>query len=150
MDDRIIYENPDGSASVIIPTGEISIDAVKAKDVPGDAIKVQIVTINEIPPDRIFRGAWRKKPGKLEVNMPAARIIHMDRIRKERDKELIEQDKAYAIADDANDGPGKAAVQQKRRDLRDIPSTFDLSGFTTPEDLNNAWPVGLPRPAPED
>jgi hypothetical protein len=31
---RIIYSNTDGTVSVIIPTGELSIEEVAAKDVP--------------------------------------------------------------------------------------------------------------------
>jgi len=54
---RIIFQNESGGVSVIIPTGELSIEDIAAKDVPaGTAYK--IVTTDDIPSDRTFRGAW--------------------------------------------------------------------------------------------
>jgi len=54
---RIIYQNESGGVSVIIPTGELSIEEVAAKDVPA-GVPYEIVDDSEIPSDRTFRGAW--------------------------------------------------------------------------------------------
>ena len=54
---RIIYTNSEGGISVIIPTGELSIEEVAAKDVP-EGTPYKIVGDDAIPSDRTFRGAW--------------------------------------------------------------------------------------------
>ena len=54
---RIIYSNTDGTVAVIIPTGELPIEAVAAKDVPA-GVPYLFVTTDDVPSDRTFRGAW--------------------------------------------------------------------------------------------
>ena len=57
MNKRIIYQNNDGGVSIIIPTGEISVEEVAKKDVPAGT-PYKIVDVSEIPEDRTFRNAW--------------------------------------------------------------------------------------------
>ena len=54
---RIIYQNAEGGVSVIIPTGELSIEEIAKKDVPV-GVPYEIVDSLAIPSDRTFRGAW--------------------------------------------------------------------------------------------
>ena len=54
---RIIYPTPEGGVVVVIPSGEISIEEVAAKDVPA-GVEYKIVDVSEIPSDRTFRSAW--------------------------------------------------------------------------------------------
>jgi hypothetical protein len=54
---RIIYPNFEGGVSVIVPTGDLSIDDVCQKDVPAGTPYL-IVEDDVIPSDRTFRGAW--------------------------------------------------------------------------------------------
>lgn len=56
MNQRIIYPTDDGVA-IIIPTGELSIEEVIAKDVP-EGKPYKIVDVSDIPTDRTFRNAW--------------------------------------------------------------------------------------------
>ncbi len=57
MNQRIIYPTDDGGVAIVIPTGELSIEEVIAKDVPqGKPYKV--VDVTDIPTDRTFRDAW--------------------------------------------------------------------------------------------
>jgi hypothetical protein len=57
MNQRIIYPTDDGGVAIVIPTGELSIEDVIAKDVPaGKPFKV--VDVADIPADRTFRDAW--------------------------------------------------------------------------------------------
>jgi len=53
---RIIYKTDSGVA-VIIPTGELSVEATARKDVP-TGLPFAIVDVSEIPSDRTFRNAW--------------------------------------------------------------------------------------------
>jgi hypothetical protein len=58
---RIIYQNDDGSVAIIIPAQEaletLSIEQIALKDVPNGK-PYKIVTTDDIPSDRTFRGAW--------------------------------------------------------------------------------------------
>ncbi len=54
---KILYPNPNGGVSVIIPTGELPIEDVCQKDVPA-GVPYLIVEDDAIPSDRTFRNAW--------------------------------------------------------------------------------------------
>ena len=54
---KILYQDADGSLSVIIPTGELPIEDVCQKDVPAGTPYL-IVEDDVIPSDRSFRNAW--------------------------------------------------------------------------------------------
>jgi hypothetical protein len=56
MNQRIIYKHESGIA-VIIPTGELSVEATARKDVP-TGLPYKIVDVSEIPADRTWRQAW--------------------------------------------------------------------------------------------
>jgi len=64
MNQRILYSNPQipgaestNSVAVIVPTGELSIEATAKKDVP-TGTAYWIVDVSEIPSDRTDRDAW--------------------------------------------------------------------------------------------
>jgi hypothetical protein len=59
MNQRIIYPTDDGGVAVIVPAPEcgLSIQAIAAKDVPAGK-PYKIVSVNDIPSDRLFRSAW--------------------------------------------------------------------------------------------
>jgi len=57
MNQRIIYPTDDGGVAILIPTGELSIEEVIAKDVP-EGKPFKIVDVADIPTDRTFRNAW--------------------------------------------------------------------------------------------
>ena len=58
---RIIYPTPDGGVAIVIPSGELPIEEVAAKDVPA-GVPYTIVDASEIPEDRTFRAAWEYQP----------------------------------------------------------------------------------------
>lgn len=53
---RIIYPTADGIA-VIIPTGELPLEDVAAKDVPAGTPYL-FISATDLPTDRTFRAAW--------------------------------------------------------------------------------------------
>jgi hypothetical protein len=65
MTQAIIFTNDNGGVSVCIPTGEISIEEVLAKDCPNHAI---IVDKSELPTDKQYVYAWELVDGKVVVN----------------------------------------------------------------------------------
>lgn len=140
MTQYIIYEQPNGIVAIIVPVDPI--EDVVAKDVP-QGVDYEIVDGAVIPTDRIFRNAWVKGKGAVDVDMVKARDIHMERIRVARDRQLTKLDVDYARADERNDGPLKVQIAQQKQGLRDLPQTLDLSAATTPEQLVAIWPQEL-------
>ena len=80
----------------------------------------------------------------LKVNMEKARGVQMDYIRAARDKRLEDLDDIQGRAMGRADNAERARLEQEKQVLRDLPSTFDLAGYTTPQELKDAWPVELP------
>ena len=77
--------------------------------------------------------------------MTKARAIHMDKIRRVRNAELVKEDVNMLKAIEAGDALAQSAVATKKQVLRDIPATFDITtGVTTPELLKARWPAELP------
>ena len=58
-DYRFIYDNDDGSISIVIPSDNcgLTLDEIKAKDCPSGKT-VYTVDKSAIPTDRSFRDAW--------------------------------------------------------------------------------------------
>ncbi len=54
---RIIYPNSEDGLTVITPSGELPVEEVARKDVPA-GVPYKIITTDDLPPDRDFRGAW--------------------------------------------------------------------------------------------
>lgn len=149
---KIVYIRSDGGLSVVHPapqflaqfeTEEEGLNAVIAKSVPADATEVEVVERTILPTSRAFRNAWRRSPGGVDVNMPAARTIHMDRIREVRNERLGELDRDWMKETGRGRQSEAAAIEAKREELRQVPQAFDLSSATTPEELEALWPTSL-------
>lgn len=121
---------------------QVWLDFVIAKDLPAGA-PFSTIEHADIPTDKTYRNAWRKGATGVEVDMPKARLIHMERIRKVRNKELEKSDDELLKALE-NGGPA-TPLKTKRQKLRDIPQTFDLETATTEAELKAKWPAELPR-----
>jgi hypothetical protein len=65
MTQAIIFTNDNGGVSVCIPTGELPINEVLAKDCPAGAM---IVDDSELPTDNTYFNAWELVDGKVVVN----------------------------------------------------------------------------------
>lgn len=65
MSSIIIYTNENGGVSVCVPTGELPIEEVLAKDAPSHAI---IIDDSKLPTDNEFFNAWELVGGKVVVN----------------------------------------------------------------------------------
>jgi hypothetical protein len=151
---RVIYTRPDGGISVLAPAAgarladeseDDFVQRIILKDVPADATDVRVIDASEVPKDRTFRNAWRQQANELAVDMPKARAIHMDRIRRARQSELERLDLEWMRAMGRKDQPAADVFEAKRERLRNIPQTFDLTGAATPEELGALWPADLPR-----
>lgn len=125
----IIFTNSNGGVSVCIPTGELDIHAVKAKDTPSTSI---IVQESELPQaDNDFFNAWELANGVVIVNVDKAKEITKARLRAERDPLLAAQDVLYMRATEA--GADTSAIVAEKTRLRNITGLVDAC--TTTEEL---------------
>ena len=116
MTQLIIFTNENGGVSTCIPTGEISIEAVLAKDCPKGAI---IVDSNTLPnQDNDFYDAWELADGKVTVSLAKATEITKKRLRAEREPLLQAQDVAFQRAQES--GADTTAIVAEKQRLRDI------------------------------
>lgn len=121
MANVIIFTNDNGGVSVCIPTGELDIQAVKAKDTPSTSI---IVQDSELPQaDNDFFNAWELANGVVTVNLDKAKEITKARLRTEREPLLAAQDVLFQRAQESG-GDTTAIVAEKNR-LRDITGLVD-------------------------
>lgn len=96
--------------------------------------------------DKSFRQAWCfcSKQG-VRFDMDRAREIHLQRVRARRNERLSSADFEINKAED-EDSPDQNLIKQlrrKRRGLRDIPQTLDMSKASCPDDLKKIWPKEL-------
>lgn len=125
----IIFSNDNGGVSVCIPTGELDIHAVKAKDTPSHSIIVDTSALPEA--DNDFFNAWELSGGVVSVNLTKAKALTKDRLRAERAPLLAAQDVLYMRATEA--GQDTTAIVAEKNRLRDITTLVDAC--TTPAEL---------------
>jgi len=125
----IIFTNDNGGVSVCVPTGELDINAVKAKDTPSHSI---IVQDSELPQaDNDFFNAWELANGAVTVNLAKAKEITKARLRAERAPLLEAQDIAFQRA--LESGADTTAIVAEKNRLRDVTGLVD--GCTTTAEL---------------
>jgi hypothetical protein len=118
---------------------------IRLKSVPADVVTVSLHEASELPADRTFRNAWTHDGSRVTVDMPKARVLHMDHIRRARQPVLDQLDKDWMKATGQRKSAEADAIEAQRQVLRDIPQTLDLTQAATPDELKALWPVELPR-----
>ena len=121
MANVIIFSNTNNGVSVCVPTGELPIEAVMAKDCPSGAIIVDDATLPQA--DNDFFDAWELANGSVTVNLDKAKAMTKTRLRAEREPLLQAQDVLFQRALESN-GDTSAIVAEKTR-LRDVTSLVD-------------------------
>ena len=133
---RIIFQNQEGGVSVIIPTGELSIEEVAAKDVP-EGVAYEIVEDDAIPSDRFFRNAWVANGAAVDVDLDQAKTIGHDKRRAARAEEFKPHDevimKQIPGADATAAEAARAAIRTKYEQVQTA-----IDAATTPEDIKTA------------
>ena len=133
----IIFSNTNGGVSVCVPTGELPIEAVLAKDCPSGAIIVDDATLPQA--DNDFFDAWELNtlintnteyftPNDLnnsiiKINLDKAKAMTKTRLRAEREPLLQAQDVLFQRALESSTDT-TAIVAEKTR-LRDITKLVD-------------------------
>ena len=122
----IIFTNENGGVSVCVPTGELPVEQVQAKDTPSHSI---IVDASELPEaDNDFFNAWELSGNTVSVNLDKAKAITKDRLRAEREPLLAAQDVLYMRA--LEQGQDTAAIVVEKQRLRDITTLADACTTT--------------------
>ena len=111
MTQRIIYTQPDGTVAVIIPTESVEL---ALKDVP-EGVPYEIISTDDIPSDRIFRGAWVMGDCCIEHDLDKCKAIGHDMRRAARAAEFAPHDEVIAKQ---IPGVDAAAVEESRQEIR--------------------------------
>jgi hypothetical protein len=136
MSKVIIFTNELGGVSVCVPTGELPIEQVQAKDIPS-TIQSFIVDNSTLPEkDNDFFNSWEQTNGVVTVNFTKAKEETKTRLRTEREPLLVAQDILFQRALEAS-SPTTAIVAEKQR-LRDVTDLVD--SCTTTTQLRNLHP----------
>jgi len=122
----IIFTNDNGGVSVCIPTGELDIEAVKAKDTPSHSIIVDTADLPQA--DNDFFNAWELADGVVTVNLDKAKEITKTRLRAEREPLLAAQDVLFQRAQET--GADTTAIVAEKTRLRDLPTLADACTTT--------------------
>jgi hypothetical protein len=136
MNHRIIYQSESGGVSVIIPTGELPIEEVAAKDVP-EGVAYEIVTTDKIPSDRTFRGAWVMGDCCVEHNLEKCKEISHDMRRAKRAEEFGPYDEVIAKQIPGNDAGKAEEARAAIRTKYDAMQTA-IDAASTPEEIKVA------------
>jgi hypothetical protein len=136
---KIIYQNQEGGVSVIIPTGELSIEEVAAKDVP-EGVAYEIVEDDAIPSDRYFRNAWVANGAAVEVDLDQAKQIGHTIRRQQRAEEFAPLDEVIAKQIPGMDlVAAEAGRQLIRNKYAQVQEQIDAAA--TPDDIKAALEV---------
>ena len=125
---RIIYQNETGGISIIIPTGELPIEEVAAKDVP-EGVPYEIVDAEAIPADRTFRGAWVMGDCCIEHDLDRCREIGHQHRRAARAEEFAPHDEVIVKQiPGADAATAEETRQQIRAKYADMQDAIDAAG----------------------
>jgi hypothetical protein len=117
----IIFTNDNGGVSVCVPTGELDINTVKAKDTPSHSM---IVQDSELPQaDNDFFDAWELSNGTVFVSLTKAKALTKTRLRAERTPLLAAQDVLFQRAQESNADTTAIVIEKNR--LSNITSLAD-------------------------
>lgn len=123
MANVIIFTNEYGGVSMCVPTGELPIEQVQAKDVPA-GVQSFIVEKTTLPEDAYdFFNAWEQTEGVVTINLEKAKTLTKDRLRTEREPLLTAQDVLFQRALEIGGSTVKIAAEKQR--LRDLPLLTD-------------------------
>lgn len=95
--------------------------------------------------DRTFRDAWSLGEAGLVVDLPRARAIHMERVRRRRNQKLAETDALMTRALESGDSLTLTPLKNVRQRLRDLPALIqaDVDAAADPATLHAIWPSEL-------
>jgi hypothetical protein len=108
-----------------------------------------VAVMTEVPTDRTFREAWCcSGSSKIECDMPKARDIHRDRMRRARQPKLDELDRLHNRALGRRRQAEADNIEARRELLRNVTDDPAIEAAQTPDELKAVWPAILETPRP--
>ena len=96
----------------------------------------------QLPGDRYFREAWRLGKETIEIDLEAAKEIHLNNLRQQRNKRLAELDIEAIRSYESCSEEKLDRVIRLKEDLRKMPEDFALN-VDNVEDLRHEYPSCL-------
>lgn len=106
-------------------------------------LSIHPITEADVPTDRYFRNAWSHSDGGIHVDMPKAREIHRETLRRRRKPLLDALDTDYMRADETGSLVLKAQIALDKQALRDVTKDPRIDKAATPEELKAIIPAIL-------
>lgn len=124
-------------------------DAI-AKWHPDDQAEVtshRAIDISDIPSHPQFKDAWRDNGTSIDVDMPAARTIHIARINTAVAKQNLEDAQNHSVAEIANDTAAAAQLAGaiNSRKGRETARNVLIANASNPTALDAIWDSDTPR-----
>jgi hypothetical protein len=117
-------------------------------DPDNDEIMCEITDTNPLP-SKGLRDAWKDAGGGIavDVDLPAARTLILDKHRAERDTKLIESDAKWV--EKMSKSEDTTALETYKQELRDLPATMqtELDALDDETDIENYEPTWPTEPA---
>src|SRR5262245_3316550 len=141
-----LIDRTDGSVAIMIiddaddfdPADEIAKWGAEAQ---AAVVGYEPIELSAIPQDRYFRNAWKRAGrSKVGIDMPKAREIHRNVLRRMREPLLARADVDYMRADEDGDVGAKGAVRARKQALRNVPQDPRIDAAKTPEQLRAIIP----------
>ena len=142
LDTIIIYTMPAGTTHIVHPSQlglEQGMDVIIERSVPKEATSYRIAHRDDLPKDREFRDAWTDKfdTPTVDIDLDKAKIIHLDRLRAERDDKLKELDVEVIKALGQKDDKQLQILENEKEMLRTIPERFQTIDIQTVDQLKS-------------
>lgn len=145
---KTVIKCVDGSIAVMTLVDGVDLAEALRKwgDVnPGKYVSHREMPDEAIPTDRTFREAWADTTPEpvIDIDMPKARTIHLNRIREKRNAELAKLDIEAIKAQDMNDSVTLQTIRARKQELRDLPATIapSIEAAATVEELKLVQPL---------
>ena len=134
MSQVIIYTNSTNGVSVCVPTGELPIKEVLAKDCPAGAIIVDDSTLPQ-GDDALFFDAWKLNGTEVTVDFPTAQAHFLTRYNAAAvSAGQTRQNNTYAgIANTTSDADWQAKVAAGRAAIASATTTAGLAAIALPQ-----------------
>ena len=131
MTQAIIFTNDNGGVSVCIPTGELPIEAVQAKDTPKGSL---IVDTSALPTDNDFFDAWELSGSTVTVNFTKAQAIKLAQFNASAIQEAQKRQlNTFAgIANAVSDADFTAGLAAGRASIASATTTAQLVAIANP------------------
>ena len=124
----IIYSNSNGGVSVCVPTGELPIEQVLAKDCPTGAIIVDSATL----PTTNYFDAWELNGSTVTINLTKAKEIKLARVNANglAEAQKRQLNTLAAIDNQISDSDFITSLNTKRTAIANATTVAQLDGVT--------------------